>query len=356
MIRVLLLILGIAIGAGASLWFAHERTRATDEAGEARAPDAAGVDEGDDDDDDIPARVHRVDGTPRVVLSPTEIAAAGLVVAPAQVARATREQQAWGRVADPGGLLSLLRELRAARAAADAQRGIARAVQSRLERLRGFSARGEIAVNKELADLEIEYRRMTELVLERNARVDALQTKLRSGWGAALTALALAEPGRLAALEAGDAQLIEFATPGAAPATVFAAPGDERPTAQAVAVLGPAASVLGSGQVASYFGLAQAPGLRIGMRLNVWIPQADAAVEGLLLPADAVVWHQGQTWYFVAIAPGSFERRPVGAALPHVDGLLLPDRTLPAGGIVVRGAQALLAEEFRARIPEEDDD
>jgi hypothetical protein len=56
------------------------------------------------------------------------------------------------------------------------------------------------------------------------------------------------------------------------------------------------------------------------------------------------------------VAPGSFERRPVGAALPHADGLLLPDSPPPAGDIVVRGAQALLAEEFREQIPEEDDD
>lgn len=352
MIRLVLLLLGIAIGAGASLWFVHERSRAPDTADEAtprEAPD-------DDDDDDIPARVRRVDGTLRVVLSPAEIAAAGILVAPAQVARTTREQQAYGRVADPAGLLMVLRDLRAARAAADAQREISRAVESRLERLRGFSARGEIAVSKELADLEIEYRRMRDLAAERAARVDTLRTNLRTGWGGALAALALAEPARLAALEAGEAQLIEFAAASPPPATVYAAPGDERTAARPVAVLGPAATVLGSGQSASYFGLAQAPELRVGMRLGVWIPQDTAAVEGVLLPPGAVVWHRGQTWYFVAVAPGSFERRPVGAALPHADGSLLLDRPAPAGDIVVRGAQALLAEEFREQIPEEDDD
>ncbi len=348
MIRIALLLLGIAIGAGASLWLAHERSRAPDTANEATRRE-------EPDDDDIPTRVRRVDGTLRVVLSPAEIAAAGILVAPAQVARTTREQQAFGRVADPTGLLSLLRELRAARAAADAQREIARAVESRLERLRAFSARGEIAVSKELADLEIEYRRMRDLAVERDARVDALRTSLRSGWGGALAALALAEPAQLAALEAGDAQLIEFAAASPPPPTVFAVPGDERTAARPVTVLGPAAAVLGGGQSASYFGLAQAPELRIGMRLSVWIPQDAAAVEGVLLPPEALVWHRGQTWYFVAVAPGGFERRPVGAALPHADGSLLVDRS-PPGDVVVRGAQALLAEEFREQIPEEDDD
>ncbi len=352
MIRVILLIIGIAIGVGASLWLQHERTPATVDADAATSQEAAGG----DDDDDIPSRVRRVDGALRVMLSPAEIAAAGILVAPAQIARTAREQQAYGRVADPAGLLSLLRELRAAHAAADAQRGIAGTVEARLERLRGFSARGEIAVSKELADLEIEYRRMSELAIEREARVDALRTNLRTGWGAALAALALAEPARLAALEAGEAQLIEFAAAGTPPATVFVAPGDERNGARPVAVLGPAATVLGGGQSASHFGLVEAPELRVGMRLNVWIPQAAGEVEGVLLPAGAVVWHRGQTWYFVAVAPGSFERQAVGEALPHADGMLLPARPPPAGGIVVRGAQALLAEEFREQIPEEDDD
>lgn len=352
MTRVLLLMLGIAIGVGASLWLVHERTRSTDVADAGTPPDAAGADE----DDDIPPRVHRVDGTLRVVLSPAEIAAAGILATPARIARTAREHLAYGRVADPAGLLSLLRELGAARAAADAQRGIAGAVAARLGRLRGFSARGEIAVSKELADLEIEYRRMSELAIEREARVDALRTNLRAGWGAALAALALAEPARLAGLEGGESLLVEFAASSAPPATVFAAAGDERNGARPVALLGPAASVLGGGQTASYFGLVQAPELRVGMRLNIWIPEAAAEVEGVLLPAGAVVWHRGQTWYFVAVAPGSFERRPVGAALPHADGLLLPDSPPPAGDIVVRGAQALLAEEFREQIPEEDDD
>jgi hypothetical protein len=351
MIRLVLLLLGIAIGVGASLWLEHERSPAPDTSDEAtrrESPD-------DDDDDDIPARVRRVDGSLRVVLSPAEIAAAGILVAPAQIARTTHEQQAFGRVADPTGLLALVRELRAAGAAAAAQHELVRAVESRLERLRGFSARGEIAVSKELADLEIEYRRMRDVAGERRARVDALRTNLRSSWGGALAALALAESAHLAALEAGEAQLLEFAAASPPPGTVFATAGDERTAARPVTVLGPAAAVLGSGQSASYFGLAQAPELRVGMRLSVWIPQDAAVAEGVLLPPGAVVWHRGQTWFFVAVAPGSFERRPVGAALPHVDGSLLVGRS-PPGDIVVRGAQALLAEEFREQIPEEDDD
>jgi hypothetical protein len=352
--RVFLLLVGIAIGVGASLWLAQERTQPNGGDGGSVSSGAAGD---DDDDDDIPARVRRIDGASRVVLTPDEMVAAGIEIAPARVARAMREERAYGRVADPGSLLSLWRDLRAAQAAADAQRGIARAVDARLERLRGFSARGEISVSKELADLEVEQRRMSDHVAERTARVEALRTNLRSTWGAALSALALDEPARLAALEAGEAQLIEFATAGAAPGgTVFAAPGDERQAAQPVTVLGPAATVLGGGQSASYFGLAQSPTLRVGMRLNVWVPQGDAAVEGVLLPTSALVWHAGRTWFYVVAAPGGFERRPVGAALPQADGVLLPAQPPPGEGIVVRGAQALLAEEFRAWIPEEDDD
>jgi len=351
MMRLVLLILGIAIGVGATLWLERESKL---EQGAEVAPAPAVTAE--DDDDDVPSRVRRVEGASRVVLTPGEIAAADIVVAPGRMARTARELQAWGRVADPSGLLSLLRELRAGRASASTQHGITRAVEARLDRLRGFSARGEIVVSKELADLEVEYRRMLDTDAERAARVDALRTALRAEWGGALAELALSDPARLGALEAGSAQLIEFTAGDTPPGTVFAAAGDERAAAQPVAVLGPAPAVLGAGQSASFFGLAQAPGFRVGMRLGVWIPQRDATVEGVLLPAGAVVWHQGRPWYFVAVAPGGFERRAVGSSLPHPEGTLLVGQRVPDGEVVVRGAQALLAEEFRQQIPEEDDD
>lgn len=361
MIRLLLLALGIVLGAALTLWF--ERLPRDDRAAApttlATPADDEGIPDriGDDDDDEVaPSRVRRVDGALHVLLTPAEVAAAGIVSAPTVHGSVPRERREAGRVADPSGLLAALRELAAARAAASAQREVLTTLAARLERLRGLVARGEIAVTRELADLELEYRRTRELDVGHSARVEAARTALGAAWGNELAGLAERSPARLAPLADGSRRLVEFTSSVTPPDLVYATPGDDRAKAVAVDVLGPAAAVLGAAQSASFLGLAPARGLRSGMRLDVFIPQSGAAAEGDVLPADAVVWHRGEAWYFAVAGVGDFVRRPLGDALPHPSGWLLAGGDEAGGEVVLRGAQALLAEANREGIPEEDDD
>jgi hypothetical protein len=161
---------------------------------------------------------------------------------------------------------------------------------------------------------------------------------------------------RSAPLEDGRAHLVEFSATTAPPATVFATAGEQRSSAAPVEVIGAAATALGAAQGASYLGLSRDEGLRVGMSLTVWIPQSTGDIEGLLLPAAAIVWHRGQQWYYVASAPGRFERRRLDAGHPHPLGVVLSAAEAPSAEVVLRGSQLLLAEEFRGEIPEEDDD
>ena len=137
---------------------------------------------------------------------------------------------------------------------------------------------------------------------------------------------------------------------------MYSPPSRIAATSVALQVLGAAVKTLGAGQGASYLGLSRDEGLRVGMPLTIWIPQPTADIEGVLLPAAAIVWHRGQQWYYVAIAPGSFERRRLGPSHPHPLGVVLPAAHAPTSAVVLRGSQLLLAEEFRGEIPEEDDD
>jgi hypothetical protein len=351
--RLLLLCLGLVLGAAITLWFARLPTGAAP----ARSPAVSAQASADGDDEATPrVRVRRDGADVHVVLTPEELAVAGIVTAPTGRGSVRREDRSVGRVADPSGLFAGLRELAAAGSAAAAQRATAGTLEARLRHLRELVARGEIAATRELADLELERRRAQESVAASAARVDSARTALRVAWGPELATLAERAPERLAPLEEGRRRLVEFAASEAPPDTVYATTGEDREHAVAVEVLGPAAAVLGSVQSASFLGLAPSDGLRAGMRLEVFVPRSGAAIEGEVLPAGAVVWHRGEAWYFAVAGPGDFLRRPLGGAQPHPAGWLLTGEGGPAREVVLQGAQALLAEANREQIPEEDDD
>lgn len=75
-----------------------------------------------------------------------------------------------------------------------------------------------------------------------------------------------------------------------------------------------------------------------------------AALAGVQVPAAAVVQWNGFAWVYQETVPGRYTRRRIETDRP-LDGAWFVTGVLrPGDGIVVRGAQALLSEEFRARI------
>lgn len=344
MSRWMLLLAGMALGIGVMQWW--ERTAPT-------PPPAVLVDDDDDGDEAraMPARHAR-----QVVLTPETVALVGLDLAVPKTGRIAPEAETVGKVADAADLLSLLRELRAARAAAATADGIVATLGERLTRLRALSGRGEITVARELAALELDYRRERQAAGTRAAQVESLDTALLARWGSALAALARAESALLAPLEAGAAHLIAFVADTQAPATVYVAADGQRAAAVPAQVLGAAANTLGGTAGRSFLALAQDDRLRTGMALSVWLPTAANPIDGVMLPASALVWHQGAQWYYATSDGTTFQRHPLGAARAVGADFLVPAAQAPSGRIVSRGAQALLAEEHRDAIPEEDDD
>ena len=91
------------------------------------------------------------------------------------------------------------------------------------------------------------------------------------------------------------------------------------------------------------------------MRVDVWYASAGSQGGGVFIPAGAVAWHAGRQWIFVAHDDEAFERRPLDP-LWRVDEGFASASVAVGTAVVVQGAQALLAEEFRGAIPDEDDD
>ena len=96
--------------------------------------------------------------------------------------------------------------------------------------------------------------------------------------------------------------------------------------------------------------------LRIGMRLDAWIPQGETALNGVFIPEQAIVWNAGQPWVYVQLEDDLYQRRSVSTGLSAAAGLFM-EKDIQAGELLVtRGTQMLLSEEFRWQILDEDDD
>ena len=86
-----------------------------------------------------------------------------------------------------------------------------------------------------------------------------------------------------------------------------------------------------------------------GMNLLAFLPSG-RTVEGITIPASAIVWWQDRAWVYRRTAADSFTRTEIPTDLPVPGGGYLVKDVAKGTEIVIRGAQSLLSEEFRAQI------
>lgn len=96
-------------------------------------------------------------------------------------------------------------------------------------------------------------------------------------------------------------------------------------------------------------------GLLPGMAVAASLPTGHAP-RGVVVPAAAVVWLQGKAWLYLRTGAETFIRRPIAAAQAAPDGGYIVTGLQSDAEIVVRGAQMLLSEEFRAQVRSEEDE
>jgi len=90
-----------------------------------------------------------------------------------------------------------------------------------------------------------------------------------------------------------------------------------------------------------------------GMSVLAALP-AGASLDGVVVPASAIVWWGGRAWVYLRTGAETFKRHPIPTDLPATDvgGVVVPVEVFPRSppDFVTRGAQALLSEELRAQI------
>ncbi len=125
------------------------------------------------------------------------------------LASAPRERATFGRVIDGGKLRAANRELQATSAALNPQHALTTTLNKRRQALSGFAAQGELTVARELARVELEYRREAATAQTQAVHLAALRAALRAQWGQTLAA----DDALFAPLATGAAQMIEFGAP-----------------------------------------------------------------------------------------------------------------------------------------------
>jgi hypothetical protein len=81
--------------------------------------------------------------------------------------------------------------------------------------------------------------------------------------------------------------------------------------------------------------------------VTVQVP-VGAAVAGVMVPSDALVYGQNQAWAYAQQEPGKFQRVAIDPAKAMTGGYFLPDASgiRPGQAMVVKGAGLLLAREL----------
>lgn len=101
----------------------------------------------------------------------------------------------------------------------------------------------------------------------------------------------------------------------------------------------------------SFFYVIEAVGANLlpGMNVTALLPVGEPA-QGVVVPASAVVWLQGQAWVYAELKPDEFVRREVSTEQPLPGGWFQSQGFSTGQLFVVKGPQVLLSEEFRAQI------
>lgn len=95
-------------------------------------------------------------------------------------------------------------------------------------------------------------------------------------------------------------------------------------------------------------GVLDGAGLRPGQPVEAFLPTGEKT-PGLVPPGSALLRAEGRVWVYVLRSDGRFERRALRLLHPEGDSYAV-EGLAPGETIVVRGALALLAEEYRSQI------
>lgn len=271
------------------------------------------------------------------------------------------ESTTYGKVLDIQPLLNLRAGMKAAEADIQIAITALTLAEKNRDRIRSLHD-ADIVASRELAQAEAQWQGDRTREESARRRAGEIRREAVHGWGAELAGLALDEQSPLLESLANHRRLLLQVTlpPGMTlpdrKTSLFVARDFDRAHAVRAELISAAPRTDELAQGETWFFHAPGEHLRAGMRLNVWMPGGQPR-HGVQIPLTAVVWQDGKSWVYRDNLDGSYTRLPVDTRqMVGKSSLFVDEGLVPGARVVVTGAQTLLSEEFRQRIPPEDHD
>ena len=301
-----------------------------------------------------PQRVSLEGGEAVVTLDPGSQKESGLQTAALEQVKYHEQLRAYGTVLDLQPLVDLDNSYSLAKAqlnAAQAKLDASRAEFEREERL--FKTKTSIVTLDKLQIAEAAFHTDEAALASAEAQLRTVQETAVQSWGPVLGRQLGEENQVFARLIQREDYLIQVTLP---PGMVISDPPEtatillESGQRKEIHFISPATKTNASIQGVSFFyNVPASSDLLPGMNVVALLP-LDSTIDSVVVPENAIVWWQGRPWVYVSTGPTTFTRRAIAVDYPLPEGGYLDRSLTNRTVIVVRGAQMLLSEEFRAQV------
>ena len=316
----------------------------------------------DPTDDDRPiesaSRVRVEDGLAVIKVAPAAQKHNGIVTSRLAPAPFHRQIRAYGSVLDLSKLTDLSNQYAGATSQLQTAEAKLAASKSAFERAKHLYESQRVVSLAQYQTAELAFRVDTAVLAAAQSQVRTLTATAYQEWGTALGKSLVEQTPLVKHLIERDDYLLQVTLPPGvtmkeAPLTASVELGHHPDTV--ITFISPATRTDPKIQGISYFYKAPASsGLLPGMNVLAFLP-SDTTVDGVKVPADAVVWWQDRAWIYRRTDSDSFVRMAIATDLPAPGGGYVVAGLDRPVDIVTRGPQLLLSEEFRSQAkPDED--
>lgn len=302
----------------------------------------------------VPSRVSVQDGESMVTLAQATQIKSGIAVAPLEAISHQKELQAYGVVLDLQELIDLRNRYVSAKTHVEMTQASLETSRKEYERLKVLHGDNRNISDKTFQAAEATWRSDEANVRAAQESLQALKNTTQQRWGSVLARWLFDASAAFDRLMNQQDVLIQVTLPAgeqisSAPQTAWVQAANGTFISAVLASPSPRTDPRIQGMSFFYVASSQTIGLLPGMNVSAYLP-VGTEVQGVLVPASAIVWWQGKAWGYVQKDASQFIRREISMDTPVKDGWFVMKGFSAGERLVVSGAQLLLSEEFRALI------
>jgi predicted negative regulator of RcsB-dependent stress response len=306
----------------------------------------------------VPNRVSNKNGDPVITLDAATQQRSGIVTAVLPSTPHQEELRAYGMVLDVARLTELSNNYANAKTQVQTARAKLAMSKPAFDRAEKLFNETHVVSQAQLQAAEAAFGTDQASLAAAEALVRTLSATAYQEWGSVLGKSLVDESPMIKALIERQNYLLQITlSPGVIlrlpPATAAVETG--KSARAEITFVSPATRIDPKIQGVSFFYTAAAEsGVLPGMNVLAFLPSG-RSIEGVAVPASAIVWWQGRAWVYRRTGKDTFTRVTIATDLPAPGGGFIANDVGKDAEIVSRGAQLLLSEEFRAQIQVEED-